>query len=274
MTTHSRSRCLHILALFALASVGSLLLASSTALAQTSPAPTAAPDVPPPDPPAAPQTADEGHRWAEAPAEPPSEPKEQGHVGFAAVFSIGYATPSGDATGAPNDSLSSSFGSQVPLSLELGGNVTPSLFIGAYGTFAPGGAGSTLGTTCTTDQLNCSSNSVHGGLAVRLRLLPGELVEPWIGYGVGYESNTVSASSSQSSATASVNVTGWEFGHFSAGVDFLAARMFAFGPFVDVAVGQYSHIHTESPTQTQDADIVTTGLHEWITVGVRTVIMP
>ena len=297
----------------------SFLVASSTARAQTSPAPnpassppaptTLAPVSPPsapsyeapapvpesapgapavlppraandaseiaPPAPATPQTPEESRPRGEARETPLGETKEQGHAGFAMGFSLGYAIPAGATTGAPNDDLSSVFSGQVPITLEIGGNVTPSLFIGAYGTFAPGGLAGNAGTSCTTYQLDCSASSLHGGLAIRYRFLPGEMAEPWIGYAIGYESNSFSMKNPQTSAEASGTLTGWELGHFSAGVDFLAARNFAFGPFLDVGVGQYGHMHFEQPNQpTLDADIASSGVHEWITIGLRTVIMP
>jgi hypothetical protein len=188
-------------------------------------------------------------------------------------FSIGYAFPSGDATGAANDGMTSTFSGQVPFTLEIGGNVTPSLFLGAYGTFAPGGLAGTTSSTCAANQLDCSAHSVHGGLAVRYRFLPGELVEPWIGYAAGYESNSLSISNAQ--ASASGELKGWEFARISIGLDVLAARMIAFGPFVDFGIGQYGHMYFEQPNRpTVDTDIPNSGIHQWITLGVRTVIMP
>jgi hypothetical protein len=225
--------------------------------------------------PAAARTEEASHPGTPAAEAPLSEADEHGHTGFAVGFSLGYALPAGSTTGAPNDDLGSLFSGQVPFTLEIGGNATPSLFIGVYGTYAPGGLAGSTGDSCTAHQLDCSAHSVHGGLAIRYRLFPGETTEPWIGYGVGYEENSFSLTNPQTSATASGSLNGWEFGHFSAGVDFLAARMFAFGPFLDVGVGQYGHMHLEAPNQpTVDADITNSGVHEWVTLGLRTVIMP
>jgi hypothetical protein len=256
-----------------------LLLAPSAALAQgsaaLSPAEGPQPETTPPPP-----ANDSPPRTEPTPTpseERHGEPKNESHSGFVASLSIGYALPSGDATGAPNDALGSTFSGEVPLSIEIGGNVTPSFFVGAYGTFAPGGMSGDVANTCNTDQLNCSANSVRAGLALRYRFLPGEVAEPWIGYAVGYETTSFSISSSQSSLQAGGNLRGWEYGHFSLGVDFLAAPQLAVGPFIDVSAGQYGHMYLQPATPNQptiDSDIPNTGIHEWVTLGVRAVIMP
>ncbi len=211
--------------------------------------------------------------------EPPPEPakagKVDGHSGFVLALSVGYAAAAGNSTGNPNDGLGQTFSGQIPLTAEIGANAIPSLFVGAYATYAPGGLGGPIATECTTDQLDCSAHSIHGGLAIRYRFLPGETVEPWIGYAVGYESNGFSATNSQTSAAVTGEVDGWEFARFSLGVDILAARELAFGPFVDVAFGQYGHMHLEQPNApVQDGAISNPGVHEWITIGIRAVIMP
>jgi hypothetical protein len=256
----------------------SLLLFSRAVLAQGEPDPT---------PPAPPSTAQEDTTSASADDGSPrakrattvenEDAPEEGHAGFAASFSIGYALPSGDSTGAGNDALSATFSGQVPLTVELGGNVTPSLFLGVYGTYAPGGLGGQVGDACNANQLSCSANSVHGGLAIRYRFLPGKTVEPWIGYAVGYETISLSSTSPQSSLSATGSLRGWEYGHFSLGVDLLAARQFAFGPFLDVSMAQYDHEYIEPANPNQpviDADIPNRALHEWVTLGVRAVILP
>jgi hypothetical protein len=202
------------------------------------------------------------------------ERKAVPHGGFALALGLGYSAPAGSSTGEKDADLAKTVGGQFPISVEIGGNVTPAVFIGAYGSVAPGGVSASLDTTCTQARLDCSSHSLRGGFAFRYRFLPGGPIQPWLGYAVGYESTTVSASSTVYAGTASTEITGWELGHFSFGLDFPVERYLALGPFFDVAVGQYDHVHSQSPTQALDADITNTALHQWITVGVRSVFMP
>ena len=202
--------------------------------------------------------------------------KNEPHAGFAMTMSIGYSAPAGSTSGAPNDDLSNLFSGQVPLGIEVGGNVTPSLFIGLYGQYAIGGVGGTTDTNCTKDQVNCSAHTFRGGLAIRYRFAPGSSVRPWLGYAVGYEVSTVSITSDYVADTASLDLSGWELGHFSAGVDMMTGDdHVAIGPYFDVALGKYSHAHEEVTGRgPQDTDIDNTALHEWITIGVRATFMP
>jgi hypothetical protein len=188
--------------------------------------------------------------------------------------SLGYAAPSGNATGAAGDNLTASFSGQFPIGFQIGGDVTPALFVGAYGTFAPGGVGSAVNSTCQTGALDCSSISFHGGVTVEYRFNVPESFQPWIGYGFGYETNSLSESSS-SGQTGWLTASGWELGRFRAGVDFLPASIVGLGIFGEVSLGQYDHIEGQSGQGLlYDGDVPQKALHEWLSLGIRVRIMP
>jgi len=151
----------------------------------------------------------------ETKAESETKPERDTRTGFEASLSLAYAAPGGSATGAPGDNMTASFAGQFPIGIQIGWAVTPAFFIGPYGSVAPGGVGSAASGTCQTYDLNCSSISFHGGLAVEYRFNTPESIQPWIGYGIGYESASVALSSSTQSA--SLNANGWEFGRFPRG---------------------------------------------------------
>jgi hypothetical protein len=228
----------------------------------------------------------------QAHADPPAAPVEQGsppapapeeegpHVGFAMSFAAGIAVPLGNGSGAPGDSLSASFGTQVPFTLQLGANVTRSLFVGVYGTFAPGAAGSAM-AACRQSGVNCTVGSRHVGLTAEYRFRPGETFEPWVGLGAGYEWDSVDLSTAAAigvdgpEVLGNASVSGWELLHLKLGLDLLAISQVAAGPFVDVGFGRFTHAHQDGTNvQTQDYDISPTSLHEWATFGVRGVFMP
>jgi len=218
-------------------------------------------------------------RGEEPPAAHPDDPApspphaSEARSGFEASLSLAYAAPSGDATGVAGDSMTLTFGGQFPIGLQVGWAVTPAFFIGAYGSVAPGGAGSSVSETCQTYDYNCSSISFHGGLAVEYRFNTPEPIQPWIGYGIGYESASVSISSP--SASGSITATGWEFGRFRAGVDFLPLASVGLGLYTEASVGQYGHLHEQNPDgSTTDIDVSQTALHEWFSIGVRVRFMP
>ena len=213
---------------------------------------------------------------ATAPEPERAPTKNEPHAGFAMTMSIGYSIPAGSTTSAPNADLSNLLSGQVPLGIEVGGNVTPSLFIGLYGQYAFGGVGGTTDANCTKEQVNCSAHTFRGGLAIRYRFAPGSSVRPWLGYAVGYEVSTVSITSDYVADTASIDFSGWELGHFSAGVDMMTGEdHVAVGPYFDLGLGKYTHAHEEATGAIpQDVDIDNTALHEWITIGVRASFMP
>jgi hypothetical protein len=190
--------------------------------------------------------------------------------GFAAAAQVGYAWPAGRLSEADGDELSKSFGGQASLIGELGARVTPSLFVGVYAGYARGGVTGDLATTCA--QIDCSAYSARGGIAVRYRFFPAPSVQPWIGYAAGYEVTTVSMTNGVTNAD--ISVTGLELAHFSVGLDYSDDELYAFGPVLDVGIGEYHHMNGDAPGRHIDQDITRTSLHEWITLGVRFTIMP
>ena len=210
------------------------------------------------------------------PKSTPTEPSATRHrSGFDVSASLGYAAPSGSATGVAGDNMTASFSGQFPIGFQIGGDVTPALFVGAYGTFAPGGVGSVVDSTCQTGALNCSSISFHGGVAVEYRFNVPESFQPWIGYGFGYETNSLSESSSLSGTAGWLTASGWEFGRFRAGVDFLPASIVGLGIFGEVSLGQYNHIQAQSAEGlSYDGDVSQKAFHEWFSFGIRVRVMP
>jgi hypothetical protein len=226
---------------------------------------------------------------AETPSAPPSPPPgapispaavdspEHGHAGLVFGVSVGYSAPAGNTTSAPGDSLSSTLSFQIPLSLDLGFNVLPSLFVGVYGTFADGGSGSALFLTCS--QNSCSQMSFRGGLVIEYRFLPGRTFEPWIGYGAGYDTTMLAQTSvnefgvtQQRSAT---TLSGWDFGHARVGLDFLIDRFSAAGFYSDVGFGRFGQESMQVASEPSVGRSITNqALHEWITFGVRWTFMP
>jgi hypothetical protein len=210
---------------------------------------------------------------AEPPASEGASPKpaeDEGHPGFEIDASVGYAVPLGNI--ANTVGIGSGFGGQVPFSAQIGANVIPSLFLGGYATLAPGGAGGTIADSCNTNNISCNSVSSHAGFVTEYRFLPGHSVQPWLGYGFGYEWNTLHMSD-LSGHSASVQATGWEFAHIRGGVDLLAHSAVAFGLYMDVGIGQYDHVDQQG-LSSPGGDIAEKALHEWVSFGVRGRLMP
>lgn len=149
----------------------------------------------------------------------------------------------------------------------------PPLFIGAYASIAPGGVGN-IWTHCSDGSLSCNSTGVRGGVVIEYRFDTGSLASPWIGYGFGYESNTLYFNSNASSAQGSLNLQGWDYAVLRGGVDFYMSQLTALGFYGEVSIGQYGHATQSFPGMNSDADIPNQALHQWISFGLRARVMP
>ena len=188
-------------------------------------------------------------------------------TGLAVAIQLAYSAPAGELSADAGFPFANYFGGQLAFLGELGGRVTPAIFIGAYGGYARGSLGS--GQGC--DARDCAGYSARVGAAVRYRFFLAPGIQPWIGYAAGYEIAGASIGSAPQQTTATL--TGFEFAHLSAGLDYSNDRLFAIGPVVDVALGQYNHVTGEARSVTTDRDITQAAVHAWVSVGVRCTLM-
>ena len=204
---------------------------------------------------------------------PRGSPPPAARVGFQLGLRTGLAVPLGKADGAPNGEMANLFSAQVPLLVEIGGKVIPQLFVGGYLGLAFGGTAGDLQRTCVSSHATCFAAGARLGAEAQFHILPAARANPWIGYGIGYES--VAVGFSEGSRTGSVSYNGFEFAHFMGGVDFRFSRVFGLGTFASFSIGQYRRSHYElSGDPVIEGDIPEKAIHEWFTVGLRTVFFP
>ena len=185
----------------------------------------------------------------------------------------GYAIPMGKATNADRDDMSESFGGQVPLFIEIGGKPHPNFFVGGYLGIGFGPAAGAVKSFCDDGGITCTEIGVRLGAEFQYHILPEAMANPWIGYGIGYESTGIAMSAG--GQTGNFTATGLEFAHFMAGVDFRLNRVLGIGPVVDFSLGQYSRVRTEFPgSAARDLEIADKAMHEWLALGVRVVFFP
>jgi hypothetical protein len=178
--------------------------------------------------------------------------------------------------------MGNTFSWQVPFVLEAGWKFTPNWFVGLYGGLAFGGTAGAVSNTCSQNQASCLGAGAWFGLEVLYYFSPAQSMDPWLGYGIGYEQSSVALSNSSGNG-GTVSDEGWQFGHFMAGLDFRLGRFIGIGPLIDLSLGQYSTqketIDTmENGTDTQvgsgSAGITQKALHEWLLIGGRLVVFP
>ena len=77
---------------------------------------------------------------------------------------------------------------RCPSFIEIGGKVSPAFFISGYLGLGFGGAAGQFDSLCRQGNLNCVTVGARIGAEIRYHVLPGEMTNPWIGYGIGYGS--------------------------------------------------------------------------------------
>lgn len=200
----------------------------------------------------------------------------EARTGFQLALRAGVALPIGSAAGASGTQTDRSMGSfvstQVPFTLDIGWKVIPHLFLGIYGGFAAGGGGYTY--NCGDTQIHCVSVSLRAGLQAQVNILPARKVNPWVGYGIGFDSTAVGVSREGTSDTDSYGFGGWDFAQLMAGIDFRLTKVFGIGPYGQLTLGQYSATSAKVAGTQTSGSVENSAMHEWLALGVRGTFFP
>jgi hypothetical protein len=185
------------------------------------------------------------------------------------------------ATDAAGDDLSARYSWHwMPFEIGLGAKVIDPLYIGGYLNVGVGYEGDDPSTErrCeagqdVSDDVSCSSTSVHLGLEGRWAFTPADSLTGWVGLGGGltFGFQTISDEGRYSETS---SAQGYE-ARVSGGLDFRASRGFGLGPFAAVSLGQYVHQRTEIRNDvTFSGDIEDPATHAWVSLGFRLVFFP
>ncbi|MBX3185396.1 MAG: hypothetical protein KF819_00210 [Labilithrix sp.] len=224
------------------------------------PPPGSEPSSPPPhEPRSAPRAPPRPTRAAPPPYEeripPASTPLPR--RGFQIAVRSGLAVPLGEAV--PNRGLGETWSPQLLTWVDVGGKPIPELFIGGYLATGLGGVGD--GQACSS----CTAYSFRIGAQIQYHFQPANKVDPWIGYGLGWDFSGV-FTSARFGRAGSLRLSGPEFAHLMGGLDFRISRVFGVGPFADFALGTY--------TTADGGSIPDTALHQWLIVGAKFTFFP
>jgi outer membrane biosynthesis protein TonB len=172
---------------------------------------------------------------------------------------LGFGLFLGKATG--DDPALVDFSNKIPIWLDLGYRITPSLLVGLYGQIAPS-------TMKCPDQFFCSGATVmRFGAQVQYGFSPEASFAPWAGLGIGYE--IASGSLKTGGIEGSFTVKGVEFLNLQAGADFMVSKAVGVGPFLSFSLGRYSSGDFEIAGTTDTGGIAKKEFHEWLVLGVR-----
>ena len=214
-------------------------------------------------------------RAQERPVEPaePARTTPRARTGFQLALRTGVSIPFGKYADSSAANMSDFVSPQVPLLVDIGGKVGRHVFIGGYLGLGFGGAAGTTSGVCDRTNASCAAVSLRLGPEVLFFFMPDQKVDPWVGYGIGWESTALASSTDR--LDSAMGFAGVEFAHLMGGVDFRLSRIFGIGPFVDFALGSYSRYSFQTdPGPDDDGSIDDTALHGWLTVGARFVFFP
>lgn len=211
--------------------------------------------------------------------ERPVEPEEPGRTaprarsGFQLALRTGVSIPFGKYVDSSSANMSDFVSPQIPLLVDIGGKIGRYVFVGGYLGVGVGGAAGTASDACDRTNASCASVSLRLGPQVLFFFMPDRKVDPWVGYGIGFESTALGRSTDR--LDTALGFAGFEFAHFMGGVDFRINRIFGVGPFADFALGSYTRYSIQNdPGPDDDGSVDDAALHGWLTFGARFVFFP
>ena len=176
----------------------------------------------------------------------------------------GFGIPFGKVNGYAPVDISHSVVGEIPLWLDIGYMVTPDVMLGAYGQFAP------LFTRNCHTGASCRGSDVRVGVQAQFLLSPGEKVNPWLGFGFGYE--ILSLGESMTGDEVAASFKGFELANLQAGLDLRVPAAIGIGPFVGYSIGQFSRATTSNALGSTSGGLANPVMHEWLEFGVRGVL--
>jgi len=193
---------------------------------------------------------------------------------------LGVVFPMGHASDEGIDSLGGRYAWQLPIVLDLGARFLESYFAGVYLGIGFGSTGSDarLEAACTDDDVDgvnditCNVVSLRAGIEASYSFMPGEKMNPWLGYGFGYETTTATYTDNERGYKESVTSSGLTFAQLAFGLDM--RRSIGVGPFVEAAIGQFNDTTTEIGDERYEVDIDDKAIHAWVMLGLRLVVNP
>jgi hypothetical protein len=209
---------------------------------------------------------------------------DDGPTGLELGLRLGYSLPFGNASGSgPTQTttmgntttttsstgakLSDAVSGQIPIWVDAGYRILPSLYVGAFFQYGIAFIPSNSTTGCGASGVSCSGHDLMFGIDAHYHFLPGGQIDPWVGVGIGYESFGLSQSANGQSSTGSFS--GFQFVNLQAGADYKVMSNFGIGPFVALSLGEYTNASTTFGGMTYSGSIQNTAMHEWLTLGVR-----
>jgi hypothetical protein len=163
----------------------------------------------------------------------------------------------------------------IPIWLDVGYRLSARWMFGAYvmaGLVLPRTAASSdpLGGGCP-DGLDCSAFGLRLGLQAQYRFAPGEPLDPWLGFGLGYEwiQSEIEGELFAFPVEASTSHAGPDLLHLQGGLDVALAERLAAGPFLSISAMRYGRCSATLSGDEVACELSEQSWHGWLVLGVR-----
>jgi hypothetical protein len=124
---------------------------------------------------------------------------------------------------------------------------------------------------CDKEGFDCSVLAYQFGVQGQYQFGASEAINPWIGYGVGYE--LVQQSLEGGGYSETQTSSGITFMKAGIGADFRST--FGLGPFLEVSAGRFVGSQTDvDDTLVHEGPVEESAWHGYFTFGVRLVLLP
>jgi hypothetical protein len=190
-------------------------------------------------------------------------------VGPEVAARLGVALPTGDIQN--GESLDAAVSNTIPIVLEGGYRVDPSLFFGVRFQYAFASFKHANGALCTGNA-SCGGSDVALGIEGMYRFVADGRFAPWLGLAGDYEWLNEDVTAANFNAGGSASVRGFR-GALQFGGDVRVTSRLVLGPFIEAQFGRYESgtgtVTVGNTTTTMDVDIRNTTWHEWVVIGAR-----
>lgn len=159
-------------------------------------------------------------------------------------------------------SAKDAFDYKVPFGFEAGFGLSKRFVVGASVYYGFISDNTKAGSGCEAPN-DCSDHDWELGLFANINFVPDRMLNPWIGFGFGYEIEAWSFKSPTFSNDGTL--TGPQYLKLQGGLDFKVANGMSIGPYASYSLGVYT---SRSSTVGGDEDLPI-GVHEWAGIGIR-----
>ncbi len=201
-------------------------------------------------------------------------------TGVSVGVRVGYGVAYGDAE--KGTSMQSFQRGMMPVWFDAGYRISPRIFLGAFYQYAPtfpatnscsfpGSVPAGLVGTASgaNGQTTCDGRDQRFGVELAYHVLPKDLLDPWVGIGLGWEFSTLDYSTGPAAAVSSYQMSGFT-ADLQLGADLRYSKVVPFGPFVDLSLSSFGTAsYYDANGVGYGPQTFSTNIHGWATFGVR-----